>query len=83
MTSSCVRAARDCNSARLLLLVMCLIMLLAVANAAPYETKTFSSLSRGLSQMHSELPGIPDFAKTVRATSSRATCLLSACLDSD
>lgn len=38
----------------LYVMLACLIMLVAVMDATPYVASGFSSLSRGLSQMHSE-----------------------------
>ena len=36
-------------------LLACLLTLITVADAAPYVTTSFSAMTRGLSQMHSEL----------------------------
>ena len=41
-----------------LVLVLCTMLLLAAADAAPYITSSFSIMSRGLSQMHSK-PRVP------------------------
>ena len=52
-TSTCQQRHRLTLSVLYVMLV-CLIMLMAVVEATPYVTSSFSSLSRGLSQMHSE-----------------------------
>lgn len=48
------------SSLRIVLLV-CLLMLIAVADATMYVTSSFSIMTRGLSQMHSEFQGPDQF----------------------
>ena len=38
-----------------LVLLACLLTLITAGDAAPYVTTSFSAMTRGLSQMHSEL----------------------------
>ena len=50
---------RRLGSSLRIVMLLCLLMLFAVANAAPYVSTSFSVMTRGLSQMHSEFQG-PD-----------------------
>ncbi len=49
---------------KLFVLLACLLMLIAVADAAPYVTSSFSIMTRGLTQMHSESQ-TPDISGTL------------------
>ena len=59
------------SQAHWLVLVLCIMLLLAAADAAPYIASSFSIMSRGLSQMHSK-PSAPHTCGFVRYTSGSA-----------